>query len=141
MKTSAIGLNRLEFREGDRLQAYRDSRGLWTIGVGHLTDAFFRVFPGLKITRAQSLHLLAHDVASVEETINACVKKPLTQNQFDALVSLGYNIGCGGLSHSAVVHHINNGDMQQAAEAFLDWCHPPELRGRRLAEQLQFKGR
>ena len=40
MKTSSCGLAVLEAREGDKLQAYRDSRGLWTIGVGHLTNAY-----------------------------------------------------------------------------------------------------
>lgn len=141
MKTSADGLDRLRRREGEKLVAYRDSRGLWTIGVGHLSNAFFRVFPGLRITRPQETKLLAHDVGSVEATINACVKVPLKQYEFDALVSLGYNIGCGGLSHSAVVHYLNNGRRDMAAAAFLAWCHPPELKGRREDEMLQFQGK
>ena len=141
MKTSAYGLLLLEEREGDRLQAYPDSRGLWTIGIGHLSNAFFRVFPGLRITKRQEMNLLAHDVASVEAAINSCVGVDLKQCQFDALVSLGYNIGVGGLTHSAVVHHINEGRMDLAAKAFMEWVHPPELRARRVGEVQQFEGR
>jgi lysozyme len=140
MKISQLGLLALEQREGRRLKAYPDSRGLWTIGVGHLTNAYFRVFPGQQITEEQVLKLLAHDVQSVEDTINVCVHRPLTQYQFDALVSLGYNIGVGGLSHSAVVHFINAGDFKSAAEAFMNWVHPAVLVNRRKGEMAQFLG-
>ena len=140
MKTSQSGLAKLSTREGKQLVAYRDSRGLWTIGVGHLTNAYFRVFRGLKITEQKEMDLLAHDVGSVEACINSCVKVPLKQYQFDALVSLGYNIGVGGLAHSAVVHYINDGRMDLAAKAFMDWVHPPELKGRRESEAHQFEG-
>ena len=140
MRTSQLGLLALEEREGSRLKAYPDSRGLWTIGIGHLSNAYFRVFPGQRITKAQELNLLAHDVQSVEAAINACVHQPLKQYQFDALVSLGYNIGVGGLAHSAVVHHINDGRMDLAAQAFMDWIYPPVLVGRRKSEVRQFEG-
>ena len=140
MKTSEFGLRWLEGLEGERLKAYPDSRGLWTIGVGHLSDAFFRVWPGRTITKSQELSLLAHDVRSVEATINSCVHQQLKQCQFDALVSLGYNIGTGGLSHSAVVHHINDGRLDLAAQSFLAWVHPPVLRARRMREVQLFEG-
>ena len=140
MHTSINGLARLEAREGVRLKAYPDSRGLWTIGVGHLSNAYFRVFRGQQITEKKSMELLAHDVQSVEVTINSCVHQQLRQYQFDALVSLGYNIGCAGLSHSAVVHYINAGRMDLAAQAFIQWIHPPELKGRREDEVKQFEG-
>ena len=138
MKTSPAGITVLAQREGERLTAYRDSRGLWTIGVGHLTNAFFKVFPGLRITREKEMELLAHDLGEVEATINRCVKVPMTQNQFDAMASLGYNIGCGGLAHSSVVRNLNAGKINAAADAFMAWCHPSVLIGRRKAERIQF---
>ena len=138
MKTSPAGIAAIAQREGERLTAYRDSRGFWTIGVGHLTNAFFKVFPGLRITREKEMELLAHDLGEVEATINRCVKVPMTQNQFDAMASLGYNIGCGGLAHSSVVRNLNAGKINAAADAFMAWCHPSVLIGRRKAERIQF---
>jgi len=138
LKTSPAGIAAIAQREGERLTAYRDSRGLWTIGVGHLTNAFFKVFPGLKITREKEMELLAHDLGEVEATINRCVKVPMTQNQFDALASLGYNIGCGGLAGSSVVRYLNAKNYNAAADAFMAWCHPSVLIGRRKAERIQF---
>ena len=140
MKTSPHGLKLIEEREGVRRGAYRDVRGLLTIGVGHLSDAYFRVSPGMMISEAKALELLAHDLGEVEDTINRKVQVPLQQYQFDALASLGYNIGCGGLAHSSVVHFTNIKMFTQAADAFLAWCHPAVLRGRRESERRQFLG-
>jgi lysozyme len=140
MRTSTKGIKMIEQREGIRLGAYRDSRGLWTIGVGHLSDAYFHVSPGMVISEAKALDLLAHDLGEVEATIAHVVKVPLQQWQFDALASLGYNIGCGGLAHSTVVHFVNAKSFTQAADAFMNWVHPPELRGRRESERRQFLG-
>ena len=140
MKTSAKGVKLIEQREGIRLGAYRDSRGLLTIGVGHLSDAYFHVSPGMIISEAKALDLLGHDLGDVEDTINRAVKVSLQQCQFDALASLGYNIGCGGLAHSTVVHFVNAKAFTQAADAFMNWCHPAVLRGRRESERRQFLG-
>ena len=140
MKTSAAGLKAIMQREGVRLGAYRASRGLWTIGCGHLTNDYFRVSPGMVISQQKAMDLLAHDLGQVEATINAVCKVPLQQWQFDALASLGFNIGCGGLAHSTVMHYVNAMAFPQAADAFMNWCHPPELRGRRESERRQFLG-
>ena len=140
MKTSAKGVKLIEQREGVRHGAYRDSRGLWTIGVGHLSDAYFHVSPGMMISEAKALDLLAHDLGEVEDVINRKVQVPLQQYQFDALASLGFNIGCGGLAHSSVVHFVNLKMFTQAADAFMAWCHPAVLRGRRESERRQFLG-
>jgi len=140
MRTSPQGVKLIEQREGVRLGAYRDSRGLWTIGVGHLSNSYFPVHAGMVISEAKALELLAHDLGEVEATIGRCVHVPLVQCQFDALASLGYNIGCGGLQHSTVVYYINKKAFAQAADAFMMWVHPPELRSRREQERRQFLG-
>ena len=140
MKTSPEGVAVLAEREGVRLGAYCDSRGLLTIGVGHLSNAYFRVSPGMVISRERALDLLAHDLGEVEETINAVARTPLKQCQFDALASLGYNIGCGGLAHSTVVHFVNMRNDVAAANAFMGWDHPAVLKPRRRAEKMQFLG-
>ena len=140
LKTSQAGVKLIMEREGVRLGAYRDSRGLWTIGVGHLTDSYFPVKPGALITKQQAMDLLAHDLGLVEDVINKAAKVQLKQGQFDALASLGYNIGCGGLAHSAVMHFVNANAMGSAAAAFMNWVHPEELRARRESERRQFMG-
>ncbi len=140
MKTSQRGLVLIKEREGVRHGAYQDSRGLWTIGIGHLSDAYFRVSPGMIISEAKALELLAHDLGAVEDVINRKVQVPLQQYQFDALASLGFNIGCGGLAHSSVVHFVNLKMFTQAGDAFMAWRHPVVLRGRRESERRQFLG-
>ena len=140
MRTSAAGRKAIEQREGVRLNAYLDSVGVWTIGVGHAATSGVEPIPrnGMKITVQQADDLLSIDLARYEEAINQSVKVPLTQNQFDACLSLCFNIGQRGFMHSTVVARLNRKDYRGAADAFLMWQHPPELRSRRDAERKQF---
>ena len=139
MKTSASGRAAIEQREGRRLSAYRDSRGIWTIGVGHAATGLPPVpHAGMTITEAECDALLAADLAPVETVINMAVTVPIGQNEFDALASLGFNIGVGGLRRSTVVKRLNLGDIAAAADAFMDWCKPAVLIARRRAERQQF---
>ena len=138
MRVSPAGRAAIRQREGCRLAAYRDTRGIWTIGVGHVNMTPPVVTPGMRITEAQADAFLADDLAPVEATIARCVRVPLTQSQVDALASLGFNIGIGGLARSTVVSRLNRCDVAGAADAFLLWAHPAELLGRRRAERVQF---
>ena len=139
MKTSASGRAAIEGREGRRLSAYRDTRGIWTIGIGHAATGLPpRPHAGMTITEAECDALLAADLAPVEAVINAAVNVPLGQNEFDALASLGFNIGIGGLRGSTVIKKLNAGDAQGAAVAFMNWCKPAVLTGRRDKEREQF---
>ena len=138
-RMSQAGLLVLMQREGCRLRAYRDSVGVWTIGVGHTgRTAGPAVYAGMTITKAQALAILAADLAPIEAGIAARLKRPVSQACFDALVSFVFNIGLSGFEGSAVLRLINAGDMTRAADAFMHWCKPPELAGRRRAERLQF---
>ena len=139
MKVSAGGRAAIRQREGCELTAYRDSRGILTIGVGHVNMTPPAVTPGMRITEAQADQFLANDLAPVEATINGAVKTSLTQNEFDALASLGFNIGVNGLRRCTVIGRLNRGDRAGAAQAFLLWAHPEELMGRRRAEMKQFQ--
>lgn len=139
MKTSDAGRKAITQREGNKLKAYQDTKGIWTIGVGH-TAAAGSPAPkhGMVITAAQSDAILARDLADVEAAVNGAVKVPLSQNQFDALVSLAFNIGNGAFRKSTLVKRLNAGDVQGAADAFLMWNKPPEIMGRRRGERKQF---
>ena len=122
MKTSAAGRAAIARREGNKLKAYKDSVGIWTIGVGHTTAAGLpKVAAGLVITAAQSDEILSRDLAKFENAVNGAVKVPLSQNQFDALVSLAFNIGGGAFAKSTLVRKLNKGDYRGAADSFMNW--------------------
>ena len=139
MKTSPAGRALIERREGRRLSAYRDGVGVLTIGCGHTGRMSAPpVHAGMTITDAECSVYLAADLAPVEHVISAAVKVPITQNEFDALTSLGFNIGAGGLRGSLTIRKLNRGDVKGAAAAFMDWAHPVQLAGRRREEMAQF---
>lgn len=104
--------------EALRLTAYLPTKDdVWTIGYGHTKTAR----QGMVITEAQAEQLLRDDLEWVEAAIDKLVKVPLTQNQYDALASLIFNIGGSAFSKSTVLRKLNAGDYRGAAEAFLMW--------------------
>lgn len=140
MKTSAAGLAALAAREGGRLTAYKDVRGIMTIGIGH-TSAAGPPVPrkGMTLTQDSMMALFAADIVQYEDAVNKSVTRfVLTQNEFDACVSLCYNIGVNGFSGSSVVHFLNAGNKTAAADAFRMWERPAVLKARREAERAQF---
>jgi lysozyme len=121
MKISAAGIAAIKQREGSRTTAYPDTRGIWTIGVGHTGPEVHR---GLVWTQEQVDAALEKDLGWAEAAINEGVTAPLTQNQFDALVSLTYNIGAGGFRGSSVRKQLNLRNYRAAAQDFLMWDKP-----------------
>lgn len=104
--------------EGLRLEAYLPTpNDVWTIGYGHTHTTK----QGMKITAGQAESLLRKDITWVEKAVNKLVVVPLTQNQFDALSSLVFNIGEGGFSSSTLLRLLNSGDYEGAANQFLRW--------------------
>lgn len=122
MQTSPAGRKLIEKFEGLRLKAYRDSVGVLTIGVGHTSKAGPpKVTAGMKITAEEADQILASDLAKFEKAVSDSVKVPLTQNQFDALVSLCFNIGPGNFGRSTLLKVLNLGKYEAAASQFLKW--------------------
>ena len=124
MKLSQNGVNFIKSHEALRLKAYQDSKGVWTIGWGHTKG----VKPGDVITRAQAEQFIRDDFAWVERTLNADLvagrDKPLvTQNEYDALCSLVFNIGSQAYLDSTVRRKIKQGDKMAAAHAFGMWVY------------------
>lgn len=116
MKIKNIGI--IKKHEGLRLEAYMPTKNdVWTIGYGHTHTAK----QGMVITEAQAEGLLRKDVAWVEGAINRLVVVPLTQNQFDALASLVFNIGEGGFATSTLLRLLNSKDYEGAANQFHRW--------------------
>jgi lysozyme len=109
--------------EGLRLNAYRDSTGIWTIGYGstryHDGKA---VKPADKLTcELQAKALLKNTLGQYMNAVNKFVKVLLNQNQFDALVSFTYNEGVGALQKSTLLKHLNIHDYEGAANQLLVW--------------------
>lgn len=138
------GMKLLEQFEGLRLEAYLDSASIYTIGYGSIRyPNGNKVKLGDKITKAQAKEYKLHDLKEFESTVNASVKVPLTQNQYDALVSLSYNIGSNAFKNSALLKKLNSGDYKGAADQFLVWnkVNSKKLQGlvnRREAERNLF---
>lgn len=140
MDMSSTGQAVLMAREGRRLAAYRDSVGIWTIGVGHTSAAGPPlVTPGLRLTEAACDALFRQDLARYVRAVAAVAPDDLPDHAFDALVSLCFNIGPGAFARSTVARRLRSGDRAGAAEAILLWNRPPELIPRRGAEYDQFR--
>ena len=116
-RTSDIGIALIKRFEGLRLKAYRDVAGVWTIGYGH-TGGQARA--GAKVTASEAEALLARDLGRFEEAVRRLVGR-LPQQQFDALVSLSYNIGIGAFARSTALARLKAGDGRGAAEAIGWW--------------------
>lgn len=96
--------------------------GTLTIGYGHTDDAKYRLgFPlanvpdGFRLTKEMALHVLDVDLDDCEATVNRRIKVPLTQGQFDALVSFVFNVGEGGAEQ--IIARVNRLDYDGAYEA------------------------
>lgn len=118
MKISENGLKVIKDFEGLRLTSYQCSAGVWTIGFGHTKG----VKAGQTITKATADKYLKDDVTAFENVVNKNVKVKLNQNQFDALVSLCFNIGSGAFKKSTLLKRLNEGDYDEASDQFLVWC-------------------
>ena len=94
-------------------------------------------------TREQAEAWFLEDVAWAEDCVNRSVAAMLTQNEFDACVSLCFNIGCPLFSGSTLVKLLNGANFDAAALEFEKWNHQhgkilPGLTARRLAEAELF---
>lgn len=139
MKISQVGIDLIKSFEGLKLEAYQDSVNVWTIGYGTTKN----VQPGMKITLEQAEELLRHDLDTFERGVTSLIGVPVSQNQFDALVSFAYNLGLGSLKKSTLLKYLNNAQYLEAADEFLRWdkAGGKKLKGltkRRNAERLLF---
>ena len=142
MHTSQKGLDLIKSFEGLRLSAYKDVVGVVTIGYGTTSG----VKMGDTITKERAEELLREDVRRFEGYVGRLVKVPLTQGQYDALVSFAYNLGPGALERSTLLDQLNRGDYDGAAEQFGRWVKAggrtlAGLVRRRKAERALFEGK
>lgn len=117
MITSKAGIEFLKKREDFRGLAYQDEAGVWTIGFGTTKN----VKPGDMLTVGEAEKALLEHVRRVEEFISKAIKVPLTQNQFDALVSFIYNVGEGAFNNSQTMQMLNHGCHDQMPVLMARW--------------------
>lgn len=124
--------------EGFRDHAYKPVPGeqFWTIGYGHYGPD---VKPGDTVTRGDARRLLREDLAEAETAVRREVNVPLTQGQYDALVSFTFNVGAGALAESTLLRKLNRGRYRRARWQLHRWVNGangplPGLVRRRKAE-------
>jgi len=141
MKLNSYGYKELHQREGLRLKPYLDSKGVPTIAMGNtyyldgtkvtMSD------PALTIEEAGNLATVTADKFAFK--VDTLLKSKVNQNQFNALVSLAYNIGITGFRNSTVLRKVNiNPNDPTIKEAFMMWTKDKELIGRRESEVKQY---
>ena len=116
MNVSETGKCFIKNKEGLRLETYKCSSNVLTIGYGHTGSD---VHAGMKITKEEAERLFRMDLYVHENNVNKLVKVPLTQGQFDALVSLEYNIGYGNFRTSSILRLVNEKKYNEACKRFL----------------------
>jgi lysozyme len=156
LKISDSGLQFIKRYEGLKKTVYLDVAGLKTVGYGHLltkpelssnsvTIGGKKIFLDRALTDAEVDTLLRQDIEPKAQTVRSTIKTPLTQSQFDALVSLCFNIGSGAFASSTLAKDINAGNLEKAPGDFLMWCKAggktvKGLLNRRQAEASIFRG-
>jgi len=124
MKLNSVGYNLIKEFEGLSLKPYKCSAGVPTIGYGstyyengtkvNMSDA--------PITKQRAEQLLQHTADRFASKVANLLKKPVTQNQFNALVSFAYNVGSGALASSTLLKLVNiNPNDAMISKEFLKW--------------------
>lgn len=146
MRTGVEGLNLIKSFEGLELTAYYCPAGVLTIGYGH-TDAAGppKVMLGMQITELEANRILREDLKKYEQAVDKSVRVPLSQNQFDALVSFTFNCGIGALQKSTLLKKLNRGEYDSVPAELMKWnkAGGRELAGltrRRRAEAKMWRG-
>ncbi|OYW67157.1 MAG: hypothetical protein B7Z40_08675 [Bosea sp. 12-68-7] len=126
LRTTSAGIAIIKEFEGFRGQAYLCPAGVWTIGYGHTSAAGApAVVKGQMINRQRAEDILRSDVDRFENAIEGLIERAkvnvVLPHEFDAMVSLAFNIGVGAFSKSTVLKRYLRGDKAGAADAFLAW--------------------
>jgi lysozyme len=157
MKVSQKCIEQIKKDEGVRNKPYQCPALLWTVGVGHVIDPNHAKVPMADrkalpipagwdriLTSIEIDDILRTDLNRFEQGVLRLIKVPLTQGQFDALVSFSFNVGLGNLQNSTLRMKVNRSEYEAAAEQFLVWTKAggkvlPGLVKRRTHEKEMFE--
>jgi len=121
MKSSKNALDLIKFYESFEPRKYMCPAGKPTIGYGHVILPKELNLNTAVLSEKDATDLLAKDILEFEKTILSLVKVPLTQNEFDALVSFTFNLGGGNLASSTLLKTINSNMKSETYAQFLRW--------------------
>lgn len=124
---------------------YLDSARVWTYGIGHTGAAgdpdpasMPRGMPDdIDAAIDHAMGLFKSDLSRYADAVNRAVNVPVSQSEFDALVSFHYNTG--GIARASLTRALNNGDRKGAADGFMGWTKPAIIKPRREAEMRLFR--
>jgi len=136
------GLQLIRRFEGFAPLPYLCPVGYLTVGYGHLVknpDAFKN-----PITEDEATEMLVVDIEVAEKAVLRLITEPLTDSQFDALVSFTFNLGSGALQRSTLRRKVNRGDHEDVPDEFAKWVWAggKKLKGlirRRAAEAMLYQ--
>ena len=139
------GIETVKSFEGLSLKPYLCPAKVWTVGYGSTTGSDGGpVDPDMEpITEVHADALLGRDLETSERWVSRLSKEPLSENQFSALTSFTFNVGCGALQRSTLRMKFNRGEYLGAADEFPKWRRAggrilAGLVGRRAAEKALF---
>lgn len=141
---SAAGIAGIQYHEGTVNSVYLDPVGIPTSCTGHTGPDTTAAMVGQARSAEVCARLLDQDTRSAQAAVGRCVTAQVTQVQYDALVSLTFNIGNSAFCGSTLVRKLNAGDCWGASEQFSRWtkARGRELRGlviRRADERAAFE--
>jgi lysozyme len=136
---SRNGLLALMAEEAIIQTAYKDTKGVWTIGIGHTAAAGGPIpHPGLRLSLHECINLFQLDVRKYEARVAKAIKVPLQQHQFDALTSFDYNTGA--IDKGTVDDLLNKGEVEAALAKMQEYIGGgPGLKSRRRREADLFR--
>jgi lysozyme len=148
-KLSQDGWDHIREEEGLKLKAYKIGDGKITVGYGHaepIKDSKFKV--GETITKEKAEELLKQDIKIAADGVRRMFKDwekdntdiKITQSMFDALVSIAYNVGVGGLRRSDLVNKLKRGEYEQAGDSILHFKTSKRFPGLAKRRQASKKG-
>jgi lysozyme len=142
MRTGTDGIELIRHFEGCRFDAYLCPAGVWTIGYGHTAN----VKEGDRVNQEAAEAFLIEDLEKFEQAVARLVKVPVTQQQFDALVSFTFNLGAGNLAASTLLRKLNNYQYIEVPEQMMRWVRAggqvlDGLVKRRAAEAALFQNK
>ena len=135
MNISDKGIEQIKKFEGVKLTIYKDTAGIYTVGVGHAIQPkgneskeqalkAFKIKYNLGcniISKKLCDELLKDDLRKCESCVTKYVTVPLKQYQFDMLVSFVFNVGESAFKNSTLLKYLNKGDILKAKDQLLLW--------------------
>lgn len=133
----AAGIAFLKHNEGFRTKPYLDSKGIPTISIGctYYPDGRRVTMNDPELSDAEAWALFQAILAHYEQSVWSVTRDDIIQNQFNALVSIAFNIGITGFKGSTFLRKINADPTDPSIRAaILMWNKPKEIIGRRTRE-------